>query len=70
MRVRVSSSQMATSISNATSIMKARSAGNGCTNSTGRAAQLLAVQHPSTKRKPSPAALHQVKAGPCSSAGG
>ena len=73
MRVRVSSSQIPTSMSTATTIISARVAGNG--EHTTRTAASAARQAPSgaapqTKRMPSTEWLISVKAGPRSTSGG
>jgi hypothetical protein len=73
MRVRVSSSQSATSISSATSIMKPRVAGNG--EQTMRTVA-SAVEHsaagavPQIRRRPSTEELTSVNAGPRRTSGG
>ena len=73
MRVRVSSSQSATSISSATSIMKPRVAGNGeqtMRTAASAAAHIAAGAAPQTRRRPSTDELTSVNAGPRSTSGG
>ena len=69
MRVRVSSSHSASSISKATSMMKPRVAGNG-EHTAAAVLHSAAGAAPQTMRKPSPAEPTSVNAGPCSASGG